>query len=90
MNYSWDHKKRLSNLLKHGIEFCDAVMVFEDISALTIQDPYQEEERFITLGRDTHNRILVVIYAYQKNVIRIISARKANKKERIFYEKGEL
>lgn len=68
----------------------NSVMIFEDISAVTIQDPYQEEERFITLGRDAHNRILVVIYAYQKEVIRIISARKANKKERTFYEKGEL
>ena len=85
MNYSWDHKKRLSNLLKHGIEFCDAVMVFEDISALTIQDPYQEEERFITLGRDTHNRILVVIYAYQKMLLESFLQEKPTRKNEFLY-----
>lgn len=42
MDYIWDSKERLSNLLKHGIEFSDAVLVFEDDLAITIEDPYQD------------------------------------------------
>ena len=88
MNYIWDSKKRLSNLLKHGVEFSDAVLVFEDDLAVTIEDSYQNEQRFITLGCDAHSRILVVVYTHKNDVIRIISARKANKTENSVYKKG--
>jgi uncharacterized protein len=89
MDYIWDSKKRLSNLLKHGIEFSDAVLVFEDDFAITIEDPFQNEQRFITLGCDAHNRILVVVYTHKNDILRIISARKANKTESGIYKKGD-
>jgi uncharacterized DUF497 family protein len=88
MDYIWDSKKRLSNLLKHGVEFSDAVLVFEDDLAITIEDSYQNEQRFITLGCDAHNRTLIVVYTHKNDFIRIISARKANKTETSVYKKG--
>jgi uncharacterized DUF497 family protein len=90
MNYEWDSQKRLKNLLKHGIEFSDAVMVFEDDFAITVEDPFYNEERFVTVGRDAYERVLVIVYTHREDVIRIISARKANKTERHFYEEGKL
>ena len=87
MTYEWNQDKRLKNFLKHGVEFSDAAIVLEDDFAITIQDLFKDEERFITIGRDAHGRILVVVYAHKQDVFRIISARKANKQEREIYEK---
>ncbi len=80
--FEWDPNKAVTNLKKHGIDFADAVSVFNDGHAITIDDPDFEEERFITIGLDTYARILVVVYTYRGNVIRLISARKAEKHER--------
>lgn len=88
MNYEWDSRKRLKNLLKHGIDFIDAVIVFEDDFAITIEEYGAEEYRYITLGQDAHGRILVVVYTHREDIIRIISARKANKKEIYCYKEG--
>lgn len=88
----WDPKKAESNLLKHGVDFADAAMVLEDELALTIEDDDEFEPRFVTIGSDTSGNILVVVYAYEETeeeleeVIRILSARRANKKERKQYE----
>jgi uncharacterized protein len=79
------HKAR-SNLRKHNITFADAVFVFSDERALTIEDDFPDEERFITIGTDAFGRILVIIYTYRENTIRIISARKATAQERKQYE----
>lgn len=87
MNYEWDTKKAISNLKKHGIDFADAVGVFEDSLALTIE--YQDftgEDRFVTIGTDFLNRLLVVVYTYRGENIRLISARPATRKERQSYE----
>ena len=73
----WDGKKAISNLKKHGVDFADAITVLEDERALTISEDYPDEERFITIGMDSLNRVLVVVYTWRKNRIRIISARKA-------------
>jgi uncharacterized DUF497 family protein len=81
VNYEWDYDKAQTNLRKHGIDLADAVTVLDDINAITIPDNDHNEERFITLGMDAHGRILVVVYAYRDDVIRIISARKAKKYE---------
>ena len=81
MEFEWDSKKAISNLKKHGVDFADAVAVLEDEKAITIPDDYPDEERFITIGMDSFGRILVVIYAWRKIRIRIISARKATTKE---------
>jgi uncharacterized DUF497 family protein len=77
----WDSKKAISNLKKHGIDFADAVTVLEDERAITISENYPEEERCITIGMDSFNRILVVVYTWRGTRIRIISARKGTAKE---------
>ncbi|MFM8454397.1 MAG: BrnT family toxin [Gammaproteobacteria bacterium] len=81
MEYDWDPHKRLLNIRKHGIDFVDATLVFEDERALTIEDESHMEERFITIGADAQGNILVVVYTHRLNHIRIISARKATKFE---------
>jgi uncharacterized DUF497 family protein len=81
MEIEWDGKKAVSNLKKHGIDFADAVSVLEDERAMTISEEYPNEERFITIGMDSFNRILVVVYTWRETRIRIISARKATDKE---------
>ena len=68
------------------MRFADAVGVFEDENAVTIQDNRKSEERFVTIGRDFLSRILVVVYTFRNVVIRIISARKATARERKLYE----
>ena len=87
--YEWDPKKAASNLRKHKVDFADAVAVFEDDSAVTINDDDEsEEKRFVTIGMDALARIVVVVYAWRGNNIRIISARKAGAEERRQYEEG--
>ena len=87
MDYQWDPEKAASNLGKHGVDFADAVGVFEDEWALTIKEEYVEgEQRFATLGIDFLERVLVVIYTYRGGTIRLISARRATRRERRAYE----
>ena len=87
MNYQWDPAKAKANVNKHGVEFADAVGVFEDPDALTIEDPDSEgEQRFLSIGLDVLGRIIVVVYTYRDDDVRLISARKATKKEVKIYE----
>ena len=86
--YEWDPKKAASNLRKHKIDFADAVTVFEDDFAVTIDDDEPEEKRFVTIGMDALARVLVVAYTWRGENIRIISARKAGAEERRQYEEG--
>ena len=88
MDYQWDANKSATNLKKHQVYFADAVTVFSDDFALTITDDYPDEERFVTIGMDALGRILVVIYTWRGDSIRIISARKATNRERKQYEEG--
>lgn len=89
MNYQWDKAKATANRRKHGVRFADAVAVFGDDQAITIEDDYLEEERFVTLGRDAIGRILLVVYTYRDDDIRLISARRATTIEQQYYE-GQL
>jgi len=89
MSYEWDPNKAKSNHKKHGVRFADAVGVFEDENAITIEDDHEKEDRFITIGRDFLSRILVVVYTFRDIVIRIISARKATARERKMYEEQD-
>lgn len=89
MRCEWDPAKAGANAAKHGVRFSDVVSVFSDDSALTIEDPYPEEERFITIGMDAFARLLVVVYTWRGESIRIISARKATRAERHQYARGE-
>ena len=87
MRFQWDEHKRQINLRKHRIELADAVRVLDDPLALTLEDHDHDEQRFVTMGRDALGRVLVVVYAYQEtNIIRLISARKAEPHERRQYE----
>jgi uncharacterized protein len=88
MAYQWDKDKAASNLNKHGIDFADAVSVFSDDLATTVNDERFEEERFITIGIDAFGRVLVVVYTWRGDEIRLISARKATRSERNQYEEG--
>ena len=87
MNYQWDPAKSKSNVKKHGVEFADALGVFEDPDAITIEDTDSEEEqRFLSIGLDVLGRIIVVAYTYRDDDVHLISARKATKKEVKIYE----
>jgi uncharacterized DUF497 family protein len=85
MAYDWDPAKAAGNRRKHGIELADAVGVFEDPYALTRTDVEQGEDRFITLGRDFLDRVLVVVWTVDGDVFRLISARRATARERRQY-----
>jgi len=88
MGYQWDPAKAASNREKHGVDFADAVGVFEDEWALTIKEEYiAGEQRFVTMGMDFLGRVLVVVYTYRDDDIRLISARTATRRERREYER---
>ncbi|MBP7706580.1 MAG: BrnT family toxin [Candidatus Aminicenantes bacterium] len=89
MTYEWDRDKAGANVRKHGIFFSDALTVLEDDLALTMEDLNADERRWLTLGRDHFGRVLVVIYTWRRDEIRIISARKASPDERRRYGRGE-
>jgi uncharacterized protein len=87
VDFEWDEDKAKENLEKHGIDFADAVTAFEDMMALTMPDPAsEEEERCVTLGTDALERLLVIAYTWREDRIRLISARKATRRERRQYE----
>jgi len=88
VSYEWDPKKSVSNLRKHGIDFADAVIALEDELALTVDDNHLNEQRFITIGTDALGRVLVVVYTFRGEKIRIISAREATPRERRQYGEG--
>jgi uncharacterized DUF497 family protein len=89
MEYEWDPAKAQHNREKHGIRFADAIAVLEDPFALTVTDSHAEEERFVTIGEDAFGQILVVAYTYRgETTIRVISARKATRRERRMYQEG--
>ena len=89
IRFEWDPRKARSNKRKHGISFEEAQTVFFDEQGLLIDDPRPagKEERFILLGLSASLRLLVVVHALRyKDVIRIISARKATRLETREYE----
>jgi len=89
LRFEWDPKKDTSNQKKHGVSFDEASSVFSDERALLTEDPdhSDEEDRFALLGLSASLRTLVVCHCYREadTVIRLISARKANRKERAVY-----
>jgi hypothetical protein len=89
MRYEWDPAKAEANLAEHGVSFAEVVTVLEDDFALTREDPDSEsEQRFVTLGMSDFANLLVVVYTYRKrDIIRIISAWRANRSQRFRYEK---
>jgi uncharacterized protein len=87
--FEWDDQKNAANKRKHGISFEEAQTVFFDEKAIEFDDPDHsiQEERFILLGLSQSLKVLVVCHSYRSDEfkIRIISARKATKKERGVY-----
>ncbi len=86
IKFEWDKEKADTNLKKHKIFFEEAKTVFYDPNALLIADPDHseiKEDRFIIMGLSSKSRLLIVCHCYRANdeVIRIISARKAEKSE---------
>lgn len=89
MEIRWDPQKAEANFRKHKIRFSDAESVLFDPMALTIEDQtIDQEQRLLSVGSDALGRILVIVYTYHGETIRLISARKATPKERKVYEKG--
>jgi len=87
VDYEWDPQKAQANFSKHGVDFADAIGALEDDLGLTIQDSRSEgEERFITLGAGPAGQLLVVVYTWREEVIRIVSARRSTPNERRSYE----
>jgi uncharacterized DUF497 family protein len=87
--YEWDPRKAKENLRKHGVSFEEAATVFLDPLALTFFDPdHSEEDREITIGFSNVHRVVFVSHCQRGNRIRLISARKAARKERTQYEEG--
>src|SRR5262245_3933442 len=87
--FEWDERKNRANRNKHGISFEEARSAFLDENARVLPDPEhsQEEERFVLMGLSTALRVLVVCHCYRQKdeVIRIISARKADREEQRQY-----
>ncbi len=89
LTFEWDSRKARSNLAKHHIGFEEASTIFGDALSLTIADPEHSrtENRYITMGRAFNGKLLVVVHTDRSDNIRIISARRASRRERKFYEK---
>lgn len=87
--FEWDAEKDASNQEKHGVSFSEASEAFFDPFNVTIADPDHSlgEERFLLLGF-AKGSVLVVSFTERDDAIRIISCRKANRKEGRLYEKG--
>jgi len=90
IRFAWDERKNRANRMKHGIWFEEARSVFDDSRARLFYDPEhsETEERFLLLGVSSAGRVLVVVHCYREaeSLVRIISARKATKKEVRAYE----
>ena len=88
--FEWDPRKDAENRRKHGLSFDEAQTVFADEHALLLDDPDHSamQDRFILLGLSAGFRVLVVVHGYRDrdDTIRIISARKATKRERQRYD----
>ena len=89
MESEWDPAKARANFTKHGVRFADAVTALEDDLALTIRDlSSDDEERWVTMGLDASGRLLVVVYTWSGERLRLISARRATPQEVRAYEEG--
>jgi uncharacterized DUF497 family protein len=88
MRFEWDPKKAKRNLVKHGVPFDEAVTAFYDPLAATFDDPDQseDEQRYLTVGFSSQDRLLVVAHIQKGETVRIISARLAIVRERKRHE----
>jgi uncharacterized protein len=90
MEFEWDTNKAESNYKKHGISFEEAATIFNDSLSITFPDPHHSigESRYVIIGISRFGQLLIVAHTDQGDTIRIISARKATRSEKRFYEQG--
>jgi uncharacterized DUF497 family protein len=90
LTFEWDPAKARSNLAKHGVGFPEAATVFGDLLSFTAADPDRSkaEQRYVTMGMSYRQRILVVAHTEVGDRLRIISARRATRRERQVYEQA--
>jgi uncharacterized DUF497 family protein len=90
MEFEWNPDKAVINLRKHNISFQEATTVFDDSLSVTFPDPDHSigEDRYVIIGMSRLGQLLVVSHADRENRTRIISARRATRQERRFYEEG--
>jgi hypothetical protein len=87
MRFQYDPAKAAENLKNHKVSFADAEGVLEDPLAITVEDPDAEgEKRFVTVGLGSAGELLVVVWTERDEDCRLISARRATRKERKQYE----
>jgi hypothetical protein len=86
MLFEWDPQKSLGNAEKHGIDFETATALWQDGQRVEIEAPYPIENRYIIIAK-LSNKLWIAIFTYRQKNIRIISVRRARKKERELYEK---
>ena len=92
MKFEWDPEKAAANQKKHKISFQEAATIFGDFLSVTFDDPdhSDDEERYVTIGTSSQDRLLVVSHTDRNDTIRIISARRATKLEKkYYYEEGK-
>ena len=88
LQFDWNPEKAASNLKKHEVSFEEVATVFDDPAFITLLDEAHShsEERYLTIGLSASNRLLLIAHAERAGKVRLISARKATKNERRFYE----
>ncbi len=90
MKFEWNPEKAVDNLGKHNVSFQEATTVFDDSLSVTFRDPDHSigESRYVIIGMSGLGQLLVVAHTDRENRTRIISARRATRQERRFYEEG--
>lgn len=84
--FEWDEEKRSSTLVKHGIDFDDAIRIFDGRPAVHAPSDHPDEERWVVTA-SLNERIVTVVYTFRGDTIRIITARRARKdEERKYHE----
>ena len=91
LRFEWDARKAANNRARHKVSFDEAVTAFGDPLGRITDDPRhsENEQRFVLLGQSRRRRLLVVMFTERGEVTRLISARKATRRERRTYEEGE-
>jgi uncharacterized protein len=91
LTFEWNPEKAESNAQKHGVSFEEAMTAFADLLSITIPDPDHSrgEQRYVLLGMSYQGRLIVVSHTERGETIRIITARRADRREKRMYEEGE-
>ena len=87
MRYEWDEHKSETNKSKHGIDFNTATALWDDVDRIEVQSSFNDEDRNILIGK-IDKKLWAAVFTLRKNAYRIISVRRARKKEVMLYEKN--